>query len=105
MFQSQELGADKYSAPAGTVAAASIAAESLPCSSGYGPTVTLKNIFFFLFKRVSGAFLCAATIVMFTQKEIRLSPSGRATYWKSILRGEGEGYLSALFVSKEKKRK
>lgn len=42
---------------------------------------------------------------MFTQKEIRLSPSGRATYWKSILRGEGEGYLSALFVSKEKIRK
>lgn len=49
MFQSQELGADKSSAPVGTIAAASIAAESLPCSSGYGPTVTLKNIFFSFF--------------------------------------------------------
>lgn len=42
---------------------------------------------------------------MFTQKEIRLSPNGRAAYWKSILRGEGEGYLSALFISKGKKKK
>lgn len=41
---------------------------------------------------------------MFTQKELRLSPNGRATYWKSGLQGEGEGYLSALFISKEKKK-
>lgn len=38
---------------------------------------------------------------MFTQKEIRLIPSGRATYWKSVLQGEGEGYLSALFIFQE----
>jgi len=39
---------------------------------------------------------------IFTQKGIRLSPNGRATYWESILQGEREGYLSVLFISKEK---
>lgn len=66
VFQFQELGAEKSSAPAGTRAAASMAEEALPCSGGYGPTVMLRNIyiyFFFYFvslKRVSESFfLCS----------------------------------------------
>lgn len=41
---------------------------------------------------------------IFTQKEIRLSPSGRATNWKSVLQGDGVGYLSTLLISKEKRQ-
>lgn len=44
---------------------------------------------------------------IFTQKEIRLSPSGRATNWKSIFFNWVVAWVtsSALFISKEKKKK
>lgn len=42
---------------------------------------------------------------IFTQKEIRLSPSGRATNWKSgFLNWVIAWVISALFISKEKKQ-